>query len=227
LDYSRDKSLQTEASIVMDVTKKDDSTCSNIKLYKKYQSTYKIISMGRKHANDRIIFKSSDQTEALLKIIKKESGNGYMTNQNTSLEIGSISVTSPQHLSYQFNAYFVDSVDRVLNLNNDDKQVCVPVNKISQNSNSLFVVPITEEEVLKATIKLKGKYSAGYDEIPAMLIEHCIQFINKQLTFIFYLSLCSGTFPCVTKIAKVGPVFKKDQKQDILNYRPISILPAF
>jgi hypothetical protein len=47
------------------------------------------------------------------------------------------------------------------------------------------------------------------------------------LTFIIHLSLSSGIFPNQMKIAKVRPIFKKGQKQNIENYRPISILSGF
>jgi hypothetical protein len=63
----------------------------------------------------------------------------------------------------------------------------------------MFLVPVTEEEILKVTSKLKGKYSVGYDEIPEMIIKQRIQFIKKPLNFIFNLSLCSGTFPYLTR----------------------------
>ncbi|PNF26486.1 hypothetical protein B7P43_G14318 [Cryptotermes secundus] len=109
----------------------------------------------------------------------------------------------------------------------DIRQVRVPANTIPRNANMMFVAPITEEEVLNVTGKLKNKYSSGFDEIPASLIKHCIQFINKPLTFIFNLSLNTGTFPNLMKIAKVRPILKKGRIQDITNYRPISILPAF
>jgi hypothetical protein len=66
----------------------------------------------------------------------------------------------------------------------------------------MFLVPVTEEEVQKVTSKRKGKYSAGYDKILKMIIKQCIQIIKKQLTYIFNLSLCSGTFPYLKKIAK-------------------------
>ncbi|PNF17023.1 hypothetical protein B7P43_G02754 [Cryptotermes secundus] len=60
-----------------------------------------------------------------------------------------------------------------------------------------------------------------------MIVKQCIQFIKKPLTFIFNLSLSSGIFPDQMKIAKVRPIFKKGQKQNITNYRPISILSVF
>jgi hypothetical protein len=94
------------------------------------------------------------------------------TNENISLDIGSMSVTNPHHISYKFNAYFVDNVDRILYLNKVYKQGHVPINNIIHNPHSMFLVPVTEEEVHKVTNKLKVKYSVGYDEIPEMIINN-------------------------------------------------------
>jgi hypothetical protein len=47
------------------------------------------------------------------------------------------------------------------------------------NSNSMFLTPITEDEALNVTCKLKGKFSAGYDEILEKLVKESIQFIRK------------------------------------------------
>ena len=44
---------------------------------------------------------------------------------------------------------------------------------------------------------------------------------------IFKASLEEAIFPEKLKIAKVIPVFKKSDKENIENYRPISILPIF
>jgi hypothetical protein len=77
------------------------------------------------------------------------------------------------------------------------------------------------------TSKLKGKLSAGYDEIPEKLVKFSIQYICKPLTCIFNLSFCIGIFPNQMKIAKVCPIHKKGQIQELSNYRPISLLPVF
>jgi hypothetical protein len=68
-------------------------------------------------------------------------------------------------------------------------------------------------------VPIKETFSVGYDEIPDKLVKECIQFIKKPLTFIFNISLCSGTFPNLMKIAKVRPIYKKGGLQEISNYQ--------
>jgi hypothetical protein len=110
-------------------------------------------------------------------------------------------------------------VDRTLNQNKD----CIfghdtVSNKIlnSNSMNFMFLAPVTEDKVLNVTSKLKGKFSAGYDEIPEKRVKENIQFIKKLLTF-----------PNLMNIAKVQPIHKKGRKQEISNHRPISISPVF
>jgi hypothetical protein len=44
----------------------------------------------------------------------------------------------------------------------------------------MFLAPITEDEVLTVTSKLKGQFSAGYDEILEELVKESIQFIKNH-----------------------------------------------
>ena len=50
--------------------------------------------------------------------------------------------------------------------------------------------------------------------------------ISKSITLIINQSLRTGIFPDKLKIVKVIPIFKKDSKKLIKNYRPISVLPV-
>ena len=45
--------------------------------------------------------------------------------------------------------------------------------------------------------------------------------------YILKISLREGIFPDVFKLAKVKPIYKKDDHSDVSNYRPISILSVF
>jgi hypothetical protein len=101
MDHARDKRLQTEA-----IKKKISLSDQTLNYINKYQRTYKkVISEAQKRENDRIILRSTNHIKALWQIIKKESGNCHKTNQNISLEMGSLLVTNAQYISYQFNAY--------------------------------------------------------------------------------------------------------------------------
>ena len=52
------------------------------------------------------------------------------------------------------------------------------------------------------------------------------EFICKPLSIIFQSYLENGKFPSEWKKTNVVPVFKKNNKQDLKNYRPISLLPV-
>jgi len=49
-------------------------------------------------------------------------------------------------------------------------------------SNSIFIYPVTEEEVISLTKSLRGKPTAGDDDIPENLVKQCIQLIKGPLT---------------------------------------------
>ena len=59
------------------------------------------------------------------------------------------------------------------------------------------------------------------------LVKQCLGYFIKPLVHIYNVSFQTGIFPDMMKLAKIKPLFKKGDRQDIQNYRPISILSAF
>jgi hypothetical protein len=57
-----------------------------------------------------------------------------------------------------------------------------------------------------------------------LVIKGCSEIFTPLLTYIFYLSLTSFTFPSLWKQTVVIPEFKKGNSTTVSNYRPISIL---
>ena len=73
----------------------------------------------------------------------------------------------------------------------------------------------------------KDKKSKGYDGIDMCMLKKIIPHILTPLRHICNTSLSQGIFPDEMKIARIIPLFKSGDKQNVSNYRPISLLPQF
>ncbi len=74
--------------------------------------------------------------------------------------------------------------------------------------------------------KIKPKASCGHDNISSILLKSISFEIHTIITLIINQSIVTGIFPDQLKIAKIKPVYKKDNPHIPDNYRPISLLPA-
>ena len=73
---------------------------------------------------------------------------------------------------------------------------------------------------------LKTKSSCGHDGLSVKMLKQIKYEMSSSITLIINQSLTTGIFPERLKIAKVIPIYKKDDVKMFENYRPISILPA-
>ena len=72
---------------------------------------------------------------------------------------------------------------------------------------------------------LPNKNSCGFDGLSRRILKYIKGIIIKPLTLIINQILDTGVFPANLKIAKIIPIFKKDDRTVFNNYRPISLLP--
>src|SRR6218665_1549755 len=70
-------------------------------------------------------------------------------------------------------------------------------------------------------------HSKGVDDIDPYIATPCIASVAWPLSEIINCSFKTSIVPNALKIAKVVPIFKKGERDNITNYRPISILPYF
>ena len=68
--------------------------------------------------------------------------------------------------------------------------------------------------------------SSELDGISPQILNIAAPVITKSLTHIINLSIMSAIFQKNWNVQKVTPIFKKGEKEDPGNYRPISILCA-
>ena len=82
-------------------------------------------------------------------------------------------------------------------------------------------------ELEDAFFSLKINKSPVYDDISFNIVKKCFSSLCEPLKYLFNLSIEKGIFPDDLKIAKVTPTYKADDKSDLRNYRPISVLSCF
>jgi hypothetical protein len=93
-------------------------------------------------------------------------------------------------------------------------------------NDNLSHIILDVDAVYNALLKLDPNKCNGPDGIPILVYIKCAEVLAPSLCMLFNLSLTSGIVPNDLKIANVIPVYKKGDKSDITNYRPISILPT-
>ena len=96
---------------------------------------------------------------------------------------------------------------------------------LNKHINAVFNFENVDEDTVRKTIQtLPSKNSCGLDGISSKLIKIIEPAIIKPLTLLINQVLNTGIFPDELKIAKVIPIFKKDDPTLFKNYRPISLL---
>ena len=87
-------------------------------------------------------------------------------------------------------------------------------------------INFTSEEVLKHMQALDSDKSPGPDSLHPALLRELSGEICQFLTLFFRKSLDEGKLPVVWKHANVTPIYKKGNRHELENYRPISLTPV-
>ena len=87
------------------------------------------------------------------------------------------------------------------------------------NPDELF----SEGNVIKVLAKINIRKSVGPDGIHPLVLRNCKNSLGPLLSDIFRKSFKTGTVPDRWKEANITPIFKKGDKTDPANYRPISL----
>ncbi|KAL5253133.1 hypothetical protein ACHWQZ_G015785 [Mnemiopsis leidyi] len=120
---------------------------------------------------------------------------------------------SPKDKAELFNNYFYQQFSTPSRYDID----------IDWSNDQLFDIDFSPERIISLLKEVNPNKASGPDGIHGQVLKHCARSLAHPLSVIFTLSYNSGCVPKDWRTANVVPVFKKGSKDDITNYRPISL----
>lgn len=119
------------------------------------------------------------------------------------------------------NEYFIN----VASGNRFDKEAAIK--NIKRNENSIFLRPVTDEEMEGTINKMKENKAPGDDKIQMKWIKQNKEALTPILTEIMNKSFDKGEYPDSLKTSVITALFKKGERKKVENYRPIAIMNSF
>ena len=128
-------------------------------------------------------------------------------------------VTDFEEKAKIFNSFFAKQCTLVSNSGALPSEFTYMTEKCIQS------ITFSESDLIKIIKTLDVNKAHGHDNILVRMIKFCTNPVAHPLTLIFQNSMATGTFPTQWKRANIVPIHKKNDKQIVSNYRPVSLLP--
>ncbi len=136
-------------------------------------------------------------------------------------------ITEPTEIANAFNDYFVNIGTNLAETIDTTNENTTFINYLQHPTRELFdLKSIHERDILNILNHMDSKSSTGYDSLSNKLLKFIKLEIYKALTLVVNQMLHTGIFPDALKIAKIMPIYKKGDINELSNYRPISLLPT-
>jgi len=205
--------------------------------YKKYCKILSaVVNEAKKLTYNNKIKKSTNPDKTIWDIVKMETGKTNFTKNDIidKLKLGDDLDNDYKKIAETFNIHFTSVADTIATKHNPNTcniNKTMPTHHLLRSFSCTFpnfkLVPLSTKKVRNIIKSLNTKNSHGYDGISTKLLKLSSPFILSPLTYICNKSLSLGIFPDRLKYSEIKPLFKKGDKQNISNYRPISILTSF
>ena len=212
---------------------------SNNSNYKTYYKNYckilsSVITTAKKMYFDKLLLKSTNRPSTIWNIVKTLTNNVTTSSNIEEMNINNNLTSNSSTIANAFNAYFSSVAENLTSKNypgTDFMNTNDPLTHLKKNFKQTFssirLNNTTTHEVDKIIHSLKCMDSYGYDEVSTRILKNSAPYILSPLTHIFNKILSTGIFPDRLKFSEVKPLFKKGDRIDFSNYRPISLLTSF
>ena len=219
------------AEILAEIKKKQNlfNLLKTRKISPRYFNSFKnkvtdLIKYARKDYYKNLFISIKNDTKRTWKIINNiiKPNRKYNSNIIKTILFNNRIYDEPEKIASLFNTHF-STIGKKISDSFQNTSHGAQRNNIRSPVNSFSFSFVTSQNVKLAILSLKSK-SCHISMYPVSILKLLEPILSPILASIINKSFQTGTFPKLLKIAKVIPLYKANDKQDITNYRPISIL---
>lgn len=195
--------------------------------YKKYRNTLKkLISKQKNDFYRAQIIENKNNIKKMYEIIKDATCENITkkTNKVEILNDNGQHFVSDGEMSNYINNYFINIGIKMEKKIPTPSKPCHLKGSLSQ---SMYLQPVSHNEIIKHISSLKNNSSPGFDHITANIIKKTHQNILIPLEHIINTIFKTGIVPKSFKTSIVCPIYKSGEHSKIKNYRPISLITNF
>ena len=159
------------------------------------------------------------------KILRQVTGKGNSATAIDRIKYENNEISDEQQISDICNHHFVSIGDKlsrnIAQTQLSAKETFTSFNSLSSEPKFTFklVTPVQVYDILKKLLN-------SNHEIPNKILKARSDIISPHMSQIFNISLTTKCYPDSLKFAEVAPVYKGGDKDNLDNYRPISVLPT-
>ena len=205
-----------------------------IQYYKAYcKILVHVIKEAKRMTFNKRILKSNNNSKTTWNIINELLGKQHFIRDVQKLTIEGNHLTNQHDIADAFNKYFSSIIDKtnsnsLENMRHENLSTYSYVDQcVGDSFPPMVFKSFSTQEIISIIRSLKTKNSFGYDEISTKLLKISASYVCSPLPYVCNKSISTGIFPGRLKYSIIKPLYKKGDKTDPSNYRPISMLTSF
>lgn len=210
--YRKTKQEPNNETIIL-IYKRYRTFCNN--LLKRVKAQYEALEFKKRQKRPRDTWKLIKQIANL--------------NSSTSTSIELLSLAENQVASANIVNNYFSNVGKNLasKIGSNGLQLHPNTTPFQNSINSMVLLNTDCKEINSVILGLKQNCAIGWDGISTTLIKAASHVLIPILNHVFNLCFDTGVFPTVFKKALVHPIYKGGDRDNVSNYRPISVLSTF
>jgi len=208
--------------------RKRDETYKHWKKYKTVQLAQKLkeLNLDLKQelykTNKKRIEKNLNSNDPKLfwRAVNQELGKA--DRQQLEISINGNIIKDPKTLVSEFKTSFEEKIkSNVRKLNKNNEPISPkPIKELSGFQNEKIFW--RSEDIKNIIEAMSNKKSTGQDELQIVVYKDSLEITLPHITKLMNLIAVEESIPSNWRVAKIIPVHKKGNKQDLNNYRPVS-----